>query len=97
MVAVGLLHFVADGVVADMITRYRGALAPGSVLVVNHASDEHDDPELARRMRDGAIGYRGTATELMLRSRADAGGQGEGELRALGALAETTRRAVGHG
>jgi trans-aconitate methyltransferase len=70
VLAVAVLHFV-EGDLGAVLARYRERLVPGSALAVNHVSDDQDDPDLAARVRAGADAYRGSATPLTTRSRAD--------------------------
>jgi hypothetical protein len=68
ILAIAVLHFVDDDVPA-IFGRYREALAPGSVLAINHGSSDQDDPELAEAVRNIERGYRGSATPVVLRDR----------------------------
>lgn len=52
----------------EVLAAYRSALAPGSVVVFSHTSDDHDDPELAARVRAANEIYRNSATPGTLRS-----------------------------
>ena len=70
LLTVAVLHFV-DPTSRPILARYREALAPGSVHVITHGSADHDDPDLAARTRAIQDGYRGSATEVVLRSRAE--------------------------
>ncbi|MEJ2860235.1 SAM-dependent methyltransferase [Actinomycetospora flava] len=69
LLTVAVLHFVPDAELPSILARYRAALAPGSAHVMSHGSADHDDPELAARTRAIQDGYRGSATEVVLRSR----------------------------
>ncbi|MHC1559976.1 SAM-dependent methyltransferase [Actinomycetospora sp. C-140] len=69
LLTVAVLHFVPDPELPSILARYREALAPGSVHVMTHGSADHDDPELAASTRAIQDGYRGSATEVVLRSR----------------------------
>ena len=69
LLTVAVLHFVPDPALPAILGRYRDALAPGSVHVMTHGSADHDDPDLAARTRAIQDGYRGSATEVVLRSR----------------------------
>ena len=69
LLTVAVLHFVGDPTLPAILGRYRDALAPGSVHVMSHGSADHDDPDLAARTRAIQDGYRGSATEVVLRSR----------------------------
>lgn len=69
LLTVAVLHFVPDPELPAILARYRAALAPGSAHVMSHGSADHDDPELAARTRAIQDGYRGSATEVVLRSR----------------------------
>jgi hypothetical protein len=69
LLTVAVLHFVPDPTLPAILARYRAALAPGSAHVMTHGSADHDDPELAARTRAIQDGYRGSATEVVLRSR----------------------------
>jgi hypothetical protein len=69
LLTVAVLHFVPDRELPAILARYRGALAPGSAHVMTHGSADHDDPELAARTRAIQDGYRGSATEVVLRTR----------------------------
>ncbi|HWN28936.1 MAG TPA: SAM-dependent methyltransferase [Actinomycetospora sp.] len=71
LLTVAVLHFVPDPELPAILARYRDALAPGSVHVLTHGSADHDDPDLAARTRAIQDGYRGSATEVVLRSRAE--------------------------
>jgi SAM-dependent methyltransferase len=69
LLTVAVLHFVPDPELPAILGRYRAALAPGSAHVMTHGSADHDDPELAARTRAIQDGYRGSATEVVLRTR----------------------------
>lgn len=69
LLSIAVLHFVADPRLPDIMSRYRAALAPGSVQAISHGSTDHDDPELAASMRATQDGYRGSAAEVVLRDR----------------------------
>lgn len=69
LLSVAVLHFIPDDDLADVLARYRAALAPGSVHALSHGSADHDDPAVAERMRATGQGYRGSATEVTLRDR----------------------------
>lgn len=69
LLTVAVLHFVPDPELPAALARYRAALAPGGAHVMSHGSADHDDPELAARTRAIQDGYRGSATEVVLRSR----------------------------
>ncbi|MEJ2890869.1 SAM-dependent methyltransferase [Actinomycetospora aeridis] len=69
LLTVAVLHFVPDPELPAVLARYRAATAPGSVHVMSHGSADHDDPELAARTRAIQDGYRGSATEVVLRTR----------------------------
>jgi trans-aconitate methyltransferase len=71
LLTVAVLHFVPDPLLPAILGRYRDALAPGSVHVITHGSADHDDPDLAARTRAIQDGYRGSATEVVLRSRSE--------------------------
>ncbi len=65
MLAVALLHFVGDeSRPADVLARYRDALAPGSHLVLSHASADILPPT---RADDHVALYRRTATPMSMR------------------------------
>ena len=68
LLAVAVLHFIPDDVAA-VLARYRAALPPGSIQAISHGSDDHDDPALEAALRAIRDGYRGSATEVTLRSR----------------------------
>jgi hypothetical protein len=68
LLAVGVLHFV-PGDVATILATYRATLCPGSALVLNHTSVDHDDPTTAARMQAACDAYRGSATEPTVRDR----------------------------
>lgn len=70
LLVVAVLHFVPDDNLAAVLADYRHALAPGSVQVISHGSDDQDDPDVAAAMRALREGYRGSANEVTLRSRA---------------------------
>lgn len=70
LLAIAVLHFV-DGALAPMLAHYRSVMAPGSVLGISHASDDHDDPTVAAHARAVAATYTDSATPLTLRSRAE--------------------------
>jgi SAM-dependent methyltransferase len=74
LLTVAVLHFVPDPGLPAILARYRDALPPGSVHVITHGSADHDDPDLAARTRAIQDGYRGSATEVVLRSRAEIDG-----------------------
>ena len=67
--ALAVLHFVPDDL-DTLLAGYRSALAPGSILMLSHSSDDVDDPALARHVREAAGTYRNTTTAATLRSRA---------------------------
>jgi hypothetical protein len=69
VLAVAVLHFIDDDL-PTIFGRYRTALAPGSVLALNHGSADQDDPVLAESVREIQRGYRGAATPVVLRDRA---------------------------
>jgi hypothetical protein len=69
ILAVAVLHFIDDDLPA-IFGRYRDALCPGSVVALNHGSADHDDPVLAESVRATERGYRGSATPVVLRDRA---------------------------
>jgi S-adenosyl methyltransferase len=69
LLTVAVLHFVPDRELPAILARYRGALATGSAHVMTHGSADHDDRELAARTRAIQDGYRGSATEVVLRTR----------------------------
>ena len=71
LLSVAVLHFIADPRLSEILARYRAALAPGSVQALSHGSADLDDAEVAERIRRAAEGYRGSATEAHLRSRAE--------------------------
>ncbi len=75
LLAIAVLHFVPDPTARAALDEYRAAMAPGSALAISHASDDHDDPVVAERVRGAAAGYAHSATPLILR--------GRGELRDL--------------
>ncbi len=66
----GVLHFIPDDIAA-VIASYRVALAPGSAVAINHASADQDDPVVADQVRGVRDGYRGSANEVTLRTRAE--------------------------
>ena len=68
VLAVAVLHFIDDDLPA-IFGRYHDALAPGSVLALNHGSADQDDPVLAESVRATERGYRGSATPVVLRDR----------------------------
>src|SRR5262245_7194620 len=72
LLLVALLHFVADDATAHgAVDRLRGALAPGSYLVVSHVTDDGQDlsPDGVKDVEDA---YRSrAATTGRLRSRSD--------------------------
>ncbi|NMO93488.1 hypothetical protein HH311_27310 [Actinomycetospora sp. TBRC 11914] len=70
ILAIAVLHFIDDDL-PSIFGRYRAALAPGSVLALNHGSADQDDPVLAEAVRDIQRGYRGAATPVVLRDRAE--------------------------
>jgi S-adenosyl methyltransferase len=71
LLLVALLHFVED---ADdpcrAVAEYRDALAPGSLLVVTHASRQ-DGPERGTGATEVSGVYRGIGSPLIMRSRAE--------------------------
>ncbi|MFC5139370.1 SAM-dependent methyltransferase [Actinomycetospora rhizophila] len=69
LLTVAVLHFVPDPELPAILARYRAAMTSGSAHVMSHGSADHDDPELAARTRAIQDGYRGSATEVVLRSR----------------------------
>lgn len=69
LLAVAVLHFVPDEL-GSIFACYREALAPGSVIVLGHGSHDWDDPSMAAAQRATADGYRGSATPVTLRTRA---------------------------
>ncbi|ANY06178.1 SAM-dependent methyltransferase [Pseudonocardia sp. HH130630-07] len=70
VIAVAVLHFV-PGDLAELLDAYRAVLAPGSVVVLSHSSDDVDDPALARQVREAAATYANTSTSATLRTRAE--------------------------
>jgi SAM-dependent methyltransferase len=71
LLVVALLHFVGDERrPADVLARYRDALAPGSHLVVSHASAD-GAPDRADEHQSL---YRRTATPMTMRSRDEVAG-----------------------
>lgn len=72
VLAVSVLHFVdfRDEQFSSLLARYTRDLVPGSAVVVSHLSDDHDDPELAERVRGEAAALQDSATPCTLRSRA---------------------------
>lgn len=72
LLAVSVLHFVHDPWDLGAILRsYVEPLVPGSAFALTHASDDHDDPELARQMTDAIASYGSSATPGLSRSRAE--------------------------
>lgn len=71
LLSVAVLQFIPDDDLADVLARYRAALAPGSVHALSHGSADQDDPAVGERMRAAGEGYRGSATETTLRDRAE--------------------------
>jgi len=69
VLAVAVLHFIDDDL-PTIFGRYRDALCPDSVLALNHGSSDQDDPVLAASVRATERGYRGSATPVVLRDRA---------------------------
>lgn len=69
VLAIAVLHFIDDDL-PTIFGRYRAALCPGSVLALNHGSADQDDPVLAEAVREIQRGYRGAATPVVLRDRA---------------------------
>jgi trans-aconitate methyltransferase len=69
LLAVAVLHFV-EGDVGALLARYRARLAPGSVVAISHVAEDPVDPGIARALRATRDAYRGSATPLVLRSRA---------------------------
>jgi SAM-dependent methyltransferase len=66
LLAVAVLHFIHDSDdPAGILATLRGALAPGSVLVLSHATDENRPEDAAKIVQL----YRGTANPLRMRSR----------------------------
>lgn len=66
LLMVAVLHFVSDGDdPAEIIARYRRALAPGGYLVISHACPPEAETPQAVAARDA---YRATATPLFLRT-----------------------------
>lgn len=66
LLLVAVAHFVPDtAALTEALNRYREALAPGSILVLSHASDEGSpaEAEQARQV------YNRTTSPLVLRSR----------------------------
>ena len=68
LLAVAVLHFV-PGDVGAVLAPYRDRLAPGSVIAISHGSADHDDEDLAARMRASSDQYARSATPTTLRSR----------------------------
>jgi SAM-dependent methyltransferase len=68
VLAVAVAHFIPDTeLLGRALSRYREALAPGSYLVMSHASGE-GDPDHAERARQV---YNNTTSPLVLRDRDD--------------------------
>jgi hypothetical protein len=58
LLAVGVLHFIPDSDrPADILARYRAAMTGGGMLVVSHASLDHEGAEMSRAMREGTLLY----------------------------------------
>jgi hypothetical protein len=67
VVLAGVLHFIPDADdPAGIAARLRAPLAPGSFLLVSHATQDGQPPEVLEAQRLSAR----TATEIMLRTRA---------------------------
>ncbi|WP_285578043.1 SAM-dependent methyltransferase [Actinoallomurus iriomotensis] len=68
LLTVALLHFIPDeDRPGELLERYKAALAPGSVLILSHATaDLVDDPEASRAVVGG---YTGAGVSLTARSR----------------------------
>jgi S-adenosyl methyltransferase len=67
-----VLHFISDAEDPwQLVATLRDALAPGSYLVLGHATDEGDKPAVAQATE--TVYNRSVATALHLRSRADIG------------------------
>lgn len=73
LLAVTALHFVAEAEEPGaLLSRYRRNLAPGSVLVVTHVSDDYPDaPAFAAAQREAIRLVSGSAYPVHLRSRAE--------------------------
>jgi hypothetical protein len=71
VVLAGVLHFIPDADdPAGIAARLRAPLAPGSFLLVSHATQDGQPPEVLEAQRLSAR----TATEIMLRTRAEIAG-----------------------
>ena len=68
VLALAVAHFV-HGDLAAIFAPYADVMARGSVLALSHVSDDQDDPELVGRIHAATEAYRGTASEVTLRSR----------------------------
>ena len=70
LLLVAVLHFIAD---ADdpwrLVATLRDALAPGSYLVLGHATDESSRPDVAQAA--GKVYNRSVSTQIHMRSRAE--------------------------
>jgi hypothetical protein len=70
LLAVGVLHFIPDrDRPADILARYRSAMRAGGMLVISHASLDHDQPEVAAAMREGTRVYAGRVESAYPRDR----------------------------
>jgi len=69
LLLVAVLHFLSeDDSPHEVVATLRDALAPGSVLILTHATRTPTDRDLDDDMRAGAEVYRRTTTPLTLRS-----------------------------
>lgn len=70
VLAVAVLHFVAEDI-TPILQTYRRALAPGSVVAISHGSHDQDDAKFGDTIRVAAHAYRDSATPVTTRTRAE--------------------------
>lgn len=56
LLLMSMLHFLSGSTPYDLVRRLTGKLAPGSYLVVSHATGDHFPPELAADFHSGRYG-----------------------------------------
>ena len=74
MLLVAILHFVPDAdEPADIIATFRDAMAPGSYLIVSHATMDGAPPHEASRTGDAQDVYQQSSAPLIMRDPSQVG------------------------